>query len=113
MIPNYDAWKLSGPPEGPVPCDHCKELFSEDDIDVLDAGQFCKDCTPCDSCGENVGEAQFADKHDLCKDCYVDLAEAQEQDRYEAFHGSDQPQTLDEKFAAARQLDADLKAGRA
>ena len=112
-IPGYDAWKLSGPPEGPVPCDHCKEEFCEDDIVLLDAGQFCKDCTPCATCGENVGEAQLDEDHHLCDDCYADAGEAQDERRAELFHGGSEPFTMEEKYHAAAQLDRDLKAGRA
>ena len=69
---------------------------------------------PCDQCSESTHEDDLFPVGDeqICRDCCDERAEAQAEDRAELFHGGDLPFTLDEKFAAARQLDADLKAGR-
>ena len=82
-IPGYDAWKLAAP-EGPYPCDHCHEDFCEDDIVLIEAGQFCKDCVPCELCGENVGEAQLDDFAEICKSCAEDRAQFE----YDELHSS-------------------------
>jgi uncharacterized CHY-type Zn-finger protein len=82
-IPGYDAWKTANPYEGPVRCDHCEEQFSDDDIVLVKAGQFCKDCVPCETCGENVGEAELDGAND-CKEC----AQSKAEDAYDAEHSS-------------------------
>jgi hypothetical protein len=58
-------------------------------------------CERCESKDRETPATYIDGSWQLCDDCLSDVGEAQEQARYEAYHGASTPQTIGEQYAAA------------